>query len=100
MGWDQAGGGPERLTPRATALLTQIDQALAEARLGLAAADRTDWVSAAADRYRALLDETARGLVRLESATAESWLAVLRHTRSCDDASAAALGGDGRGAAM
>lgn len=79
-----------RLTPRATTLLAQIEEAISNARFAVASAAQADWVSAAADEYRALLDETARGLVRLESAVAESRVAVLRHTRSSDDASGAA----------
>lgn len=79
-----------RLTPRATTLLAQIEEAIADATFAVASATRADWVSAAADQYRALLDEAARGLIRLEAAAADSRVAVLRHTRSSDDASGAA----------
>lgn len=79
-----------RLTPRATTLLAQIDEALADATFGLATAAQADWVSAAADGYRALLDETARGLARLTAAVEDCGGSVLRHTRSSDDASGAA----------
>jgi len=90
MRYDDGVAPAPRLTPRATTLLAQIDEALADATFALATAAQADWVSAAADGYRALLDETARGLARLAAAVEDCGASVLRHTRSSDDASGAA----------
>ncbi|MCU1430969.1 MAG: hypothetical protein JWP95_74 [Actinotalea sp.] len=73
-----------RTTPLAQAALGAVGDGLSGARTGLAAAADADWVSVAADRYRAVLADVLADVTRLTSARWSAHGPVLRHTSAAD----------------
>ena len=75
--------GP-RTSARARQALAEAREGLTEARHDLLAAGEVEWVSSAATRYRALLEDTLGAATRLNVALAGACAAVLRHTGAAD----------------
>ena len=80
--------GP-RTTASARAALAQLHDGLSAAHRDLLAAGRVEWVSAAADQYRRVVEDALVDVTRLNLRLADAGAAVLRHTGASDDRRAA-----------